>query len=72
VNGFDQAGSDRLELDSGLWIGALTGQQVVNTFGTLNGSGTILSLDFGGGDVFEIQNGAGINAATLGLDILIV
>ena len=71
VNGFDQAGTDRLELDSSLWGGGLTGQQVVNTFGTLNGSGSVLSLDFGGGDVFEIQNGAGINAATLGLDILI-
>ena len=71
VNSFDQAGNDRLELDDALWAGAgtLTAQQVVDMFGTLNGSGTILTLNFGNGDILEVQNGAGINAATLGTDI---
>ena len=74
VNSFDQAGNDRLELDDALWAGAgtLTAQQVVDMFGTLNGSGTILTLDFGNGDILEVQSGAGIDADTLGADILIV
>ena len=74
VNSFDQAGNDRLELDDALWAGAgtLTGQQVVDMFGTLNGSGTILTLDFGNGDILEVQSGAGIDADTLGADILII
>ena len=74
VNAFDQAGTDRLELDDALWAGAgtLTAQQVVDMFGSLNGSGTILTLDFGNGDILEVQNSAGIDAATLGADILII
>ena len=74
VNSFDQAGTDRLELDEGLWAGAgtLTAQQVVDMFGSLNGNGTILTLDFGGGDILEVQSSAGIDAATLGADILII
>ena len=74
INSFDQAGTDRLELDDALWAGAgtLTAQQVVDMFGTLNGSGTILTLDFGNGDILEIQSAAGIDAATLGADILVI
>jgi len=74
VNSFDQAGNDRLELDDALWAGAgtLTAQQVVDMFGSLNASGTILTLDFGNGDILEVQNGAGIDADTLGEDILVV
>ena len=74
VNSFDQAGTDRLELDEGLWAGAgtLTAQQVVDMFGSLNATGTILTLDFGGGDILEVQSSAGIDADTLGEDILIV
>ena len=74
VNSFDQAGTDRLELDEDLWAGAgtLTAQQVVDMFGTLNGSGTILTLDFGNGDILEVQSGAGIDADTLGADIVFI
>ena len=74
VNAFDQAGTDRLELDDALWAsaGTLTAQQVVDMFGSLNANGTILTLDFGNGDILEVQNSAGIDAATLGADILIV
>lgn len=75
INAFDQLGTDRIELDAALWSGTnpgLSAQQVVDTFGTLNGPGNILTLDFGGGDILEIQNAAGINAATLGADLLIV
>ena len=74
INSFDQAGTDRLELDEDLWAaaGTLTAQQVVDMFGTLNGSGTILTLDFGNGDILEVQSGAGIDAATLGADIVFI
>ena len=74
VNSFDQAGTDRLELDEDLWAaaGTLTAQQVVDMFGSLNASGTILTLDFGNGDILEVQSGAGIDAATLGADIVFI
>ena len=71
---YKRQGTDRLELDEGLWAGAgtLTAQQVVDMFGSLNGNGTILTLDFGGGDILEVQSSAGIDADTLGADILII
>ena len=74
VNSFDQAGPDRLELDDALWAGAgtLTAQQVVDMFGSLNANGTILTLDFGNGDILEVQNSAGIDADTLGADIVFI
>ena len=75
INAFEQ-GTDALELDQALWRdtnpGGLTAQEVVDTFGTLNPTGTILTLDFGGGDILEVQNASGIDQSTLGLDILIV
>ena len=74
INTFEQ-GLDEIALDVMLWAGnasVVTGQDVVDTFGTLNGTGTILTLTFTGGDVLEVQNAAGINALTLGGDILIV
>ncbi len=75
INAFDQLGTDQLRLDDALWLdthpGGLTEQQVIDTFGTLNSTGTILTLDFGGGDVLEVQNGAGIDQATLGADVFI-
>ena len=75
INAFDQAGTDRLELDDALWLaghGVLTAQQVIDTFGSLNPTGTILTLDYGNGDILEVQNAATINATTLGSDVLIV
>jgi len=42
---------------------------VVDTFGSLNGTGTILTLDFGGTDILELQNAGGFTVATLGSDI---
>ena len=74
INSFDQAGNDRLELDDALWAGAgtLTAQEVVDMFGSLNATGTILTLDFGNGDILEIQNGAGIDMDTFGEDILVI
>ena len=74
INAFDQVGTDRLELDDALWAasGTLTAQQVVDMFGSLNGNGTILTLDFGNGDVLEIQNSLGIDADTLGADIIVI
>ena len=74
INGYEQ-GIDRLHLDETLWSATnpgLTAQQVIDTFGTLNGTGSILTLDFGGGDILEVQSGAGINDATLGADVTII
>ena len=47
-------------------------KSVIDEFGSLNANGTILTLDFGGGDVLEVQNSAGIDFNTLGSDLLIV
>ena len=75
INAFDQAGTDLIELDATLWHaahpGGLTAQQVVDIYGSLNATGSILTLSFAGGDVLEVQNAGGIVAATLGADILI-
>lgn len=75
INQFDQAGTDRVELDTDLWIAtnpALSQQGVVDLFGTLNSAGTILTLDFGGGDILEVQNSGGIDETTFGADIFFV
>ena len=79
VNAFAQTGTDvvadRLELDTALWTATnpgLTPQEVVDIFGTLNPTGTILTLDFGGADILEVQNADGIVAASLGADIVFV
>ena len=73
VNSYEQ-GIDVLELDSSLWAGnssVVTGQDVVDIFGALNGTGSILTFDFGGSDILEVQNAGGINALTLGADVFI-
>ena len=75
VNGFDQLGTDRLQLNDNLWLGThgvLTAAQVVSTFGTINGTGTLITLNFGDGDILQLQNTGGLNLATLSSDILIV
>lgn len=75
INAFDQLGNDRLELERDLWFDAgpnLTEQDVVDMFGGLNGNGTILTLDFGGGDILEVQNAGGIDALTFGSDIVFI
>lgn len=74
INAFDQVGTDRLELDEELWTaaGTLTAQEVVNMFGNLNATGSILTLDFGNGDILQIQNGAGIDIGTFWSDVSIV
>lgn len=76
INAFDQAGNDRIELDDALWLGSGPSfrppQDVVDTFGSLDASGTIMTLDFGGSDILEVQNADGITLATFGADITIV
>lgn len=75
INQFDQTGTDELELDETLWSATdpgLTAQEVVDMFGTLNSNSTILTLDFGGSDVLEVQNSGGIDIATFGADIVLV
>ncbi|WP_377512270.1 calcium-binding protein [Octadecabacter sp. R77987] len=71
INGFEQ-GSDTIEISSALYGGGLTEQQILDTYGTLNGTSTLYTLDFGTGDVLEIQNGGGINEATLAADLMII
>ena len=72
ITDFDQLGTDVIELGSALVGGAATGQDVVDMFGTLSADGTILTLDFGGGDILQVENSAGIDAATLGADIVFI
>ncbi|PHQ85729.1 MAG: hypothetical protein COB65_02385 [Thalassobium sp.] len=62
-------GSDTIQLDEDLWVGLLTQEQVVANFGSLNINGTILTLTFSGGEVLEIQSGAGINPSLIDDDI---
>ncbi|WP_377511279.1 calcium-binding protein [Octadecabacter sp. R77987] len=72
VNSFEQ-GLDTLLLDAALWAGTagiVDAQDVLDTFGALNGTGTIYTLTFGT-DVIELQSGEGINAATLAADLAI-
>ena len=74
INGYEQ-GNDRIELDNVLWAGnsnIVSRKSVIDEFGSLNANGTILTLDFGGGDVLEVQNSAGIDFNTLGSDLQIV
>ncbi len=75
INSYEQ-GVDQIQLDEKLWVdtegAGLSGQDVIDIFGMINTNGTILTLDFGAGDVLEIQNGSGITAATLGADVLIL
>lgn len=71
INAYEQ-GIDTLQLDDAIWGGGLTAQQVVASYGSLNGTGTILTLDFGSGNIIEVQSGGGINDTTLHLDLSIV
>ena len=68
INSYEQA-IDRIDLDDDLWGGGLTAQQVVNTYGTVNGTATRITFDFGDGDVLELSNGAGLDMLTLGNDL---
>ena len=75
VNGFEQTGNDRIEIDNALWEGNVnvtSRQSVIDEFGSLNPNGTILTLDFGNGDILEIQNSSGIDMSTFGNDLLTV
>ncbi len=49
-----QNNKDTIKLDSNLWTGTKSANQVLNQFGTQNGSDFV--LDFGGGDILTIQN----------------
>jgi Ca2+-binding RTX toxin-like protein len=72
VQGYEQ-GTDRILLDDALWAasGALTSQQVVTNFGSMNAAGTMLTFAFTGGDVLELRNAAGIDISTIAADIMI-
>ena len=64
----DYSADDFIELDSALWSGTLTADQVVTTFGS-DSAGDFV-LDFGSGDTLTLEGQAGI--ANLANDILIV
>lgn len=64
-------GDSILELDSALWGGGLTAQQVINQFGFINSSGTRIILNFDD-DSVELINGDGLDLSTLVDDLLIV
>lgn len=74
INSFE-IGVDQIMLDETLWDTTnpgLIAQQVVNSFGSMNGNNTVLTLDFGGGDVLEVQNAGGIDQSTFGSDIVFI
>lgn len=74
INAF-QVGTDQIELDQALWFAddpTFTEQEVVDEYGNLNVAGTILTLDFGGGDILEVQNSGGIDQSTFGADITFI
>lgn len=53
VTDFSTQENDRLLLNTNLWTGNLTKQQVVNQFATVTGGNMV--MDFGGGDVLTLQ-----------------
>ena len=54
-----EQGIDYLFLDFDLWDGGMTAAQVVAEFGSINATGTQITLNFGAGDVIRIKNAAG-------------
>ncbi|WP_377504512.1 pre-peptidase C-terminal domain-containing protein [Octadecabacter sp. R77987] len=67
VGGYEQ-GLDTIEISTSLFTAGLSAQQVVDTYGSINATGTIITLDFGA-DELVLVNGGGLNIATLGADI---
>lgn len=72
INAYEQ-GVDQIELDQNLWGGGLTTAEVLLAYGSLNGAGTVYTLDFSAvssGDVLTFSNGiTGLNEGTLALDL---
>lgn len=68
INAYE-TGTDSIQLDDDLWTGTLTAEQVVANFGNLNGTGTILTLTFTGGEVLEIQSAGGLDPLLVDDDI---
>ncbi|WP_377505893.1 calcium-binding protein [Octadecabacter sp. R77987] len=73
INAYD-TGFDELQIDADLVGGTAPTDiaQFITDYATANGTGTILSFDFGGGDVLELQIAAGFDLAALALDISFV
>lgn len=67
---YDQ-GDSILELDSALWGGGLTAQQVINQYVFINSSGTRVFFNFGD-DSITLINGDGFDLSTLVEDLLII
>jgi len=67
-----ETGIDKIEIDDALWGGGLTASQVADTYATLDVTGTIVTFDFGTGDILELQNSAGLDVAAIALDLNIV
>jgi len=74
INGFEQS-VDVIKLHDTLWAGdssITTGQDVVDSFGSSNSRGTLLTLNFDGGEILEIQNAAGLDLSSIGARMSIV
>lgn len=73
INGY-QVGLDDLLIDLALVGGTAPTDvaQFIADYATPNGPGTILTFDFGGGDVLELQNAAGFDLVALAQDISFV
>ena len=70
VSGYDQ-GFNTLELDSTLWGGGISAQQVINRYAFESGAGTRILLDFGNDSVLLV-NENGLDVTTLVSDLVIV
>jgi len=70
VSGYDP-GFNILELDSALWGGGLSAQQVVDLFAFESSAGTTIMLDFGS-DSILLVNENGLDLSTLANDLVIV
>ncbi|WP_377505890.1 calcium-binding protein [Octadecabacter sp. R77987] len=70
INAFE-VGLDDLMFDLALVGGTAPTDiaQFITDYATANGTGTILTFDFGGGDILELQNGGGFDLGTLAGDI---
>ncbi|QEE35270.1 hypothetical protein FTO60_05810 [Octadecabacter sp. SW4] len=70
VNGYQQ-GLDVIQISATLFTNGLSEQEVVDTYGSINGTGNIITLDFGA-DELVLINGGGLSILTLGADIQFV
>jgi Ca2+-binding RTX toxin-like protein len=61
-----EEGIDTLALNDNIWGGGKTAAQVVADYATVNAGGTMITFDFGGGDILRVKAPTGVG----GLDLV--